>query len=69
MRLLSSVGQRIQYSVFECDLTNEALAGLEIKIAEAINRRTDRVNFYPVCAACFNRAREVGAPCQPRPDW
>lgn len=67
-RILKDCGERIQYSVFECELTPERLTALRDRLLALVNPRTDRVHFYPVCQACFGRATSIGAPYAPQPE-
>lgn len=39
-------GQRVQYSVFECSLTDVQLAQLEHRLLRCINPREDRLRVY-----------------------
>lgn len=58
--LLKDYGVRVQYSVFECDLSAERLAVVKEKMLALINPRKDRVHFYPVCQGCFGKAESLG---------
>jgi len=59
-KLMLSYGERVQYSVFECDLTPERLAELQERLVPMIRPKFDRVHFYPICANCFSRATALG---------
>jgi len=61
-RLLLDYGERIQYSVFECELTPPRLNALQERLTTMINTRTDRVHFYPLCQTCFGKAASIGSP-------
>ena len=67
-RLLMDFGERIQYSVFECELTPARLESVRQRLAAVINPRTDRIHFYPLCQTCFGRATSIGAPYALVPD-
>lgn len=49
--LLKDHGARVQYSVFECRLDNQALAGLRTAINNEL-APADQVRWYPLCRYC-----------------
>lgn len=51
-KTLLDFGDRVQYSVFECVLDNDALLELKHKIKKIIVEEKDRVRIYTVCANC-----------------
>lgn len=51
--LLSAVGQRVNYSVFECELSKRKLNSLRDEIKALINNRQDSVIYYPLCLNCL----------------
>lgn len=59
-RLLANRGERVQYSVFECDLTPAGYSELQEQILALVNPRRDRIHWYPLCQACWGRARSIG---------
>ncbi len=48
VKLLEGVGQRIQYSVFEAQLSESQLKQLQRNIFQRIEA-TDRVHYFPLC--------------------
>lgn len=46
---LENVGQRIQYSVFECYLNNKKLNTLKKRLATIINPKEDNIRYYSIC--------------------
>lgn len=58
--ILSEYGVRIQYSVFECDLTDKKAAILKNKISPFISKKTDSVFFIPFCGKCEKKRFSVG---------
>lgn len=60
-KLLAGFGERVQYSVFECELTAERYALVRERLAGLANAKQDRVHFYPICRGCFGRAETIGA--------
>ena len=60
MNTLKDFGQRVQYSVFECDLTRARLAEIKRRLESLIDQRKDRVHIYAMCDACFFRSESMG---------
>jgi len=61
-KLLTGYGERIQFSVFECHLTTARYLELRNRLVPLVQPRLDRVSFYPLCQACFDRAETLGPP-------
>jgi CRISPR-associated protein Cas2 len=57
---LKDYGRRVQYSVFECDLDDDALRQLCERLDFDIDRATDSCRFYRLCAACAGQVRILG---------
>lgn len=53
VKLLEKVGVRVNYSVFECMLTDSQYEKLRRDIGSAINRKEDSVVYYPICVDCY----------------
>lgn len=53
VKLLEKVGVRVNYSVFECMLTDSRYEKLRRDIGGAINRKEDSVIYYPICVDCY----------------
>jgi len=64
--LLADYGQRVNYSVFECELEGKEFAQLQAQLARLIDDREDRVIFYRLCAGCRDRKSALGLPFQDR---
>lgn len=60
MNTLKNFGLRVQYSVFECELTIARLDELRERLRTLIDPRCDRVHVYPLCDACFFRSENMG---------
>jgi CRISPR-associated protein Cas2 len=60
MNTVKDFGLRVQYSVFECDLTMERANQLFERLRSLIDPRSDRVHMYPLCDACFFRIQSLG---------
>ena len=55
MRLLKDFGQRVQLSVFECDLDEETYRKMKRGVEELIDKKKDRVRYYRLCRQCVDR--------------
>jgi CRISPR-associated protein Cas2 len=52
-KLLEGFGQRVQYSVFECDLTESQYAALKRKLQRVLKSdEGDSLRTYRLCATC-----------------
>ncbi|GAB4528070.1 MAG: CRISPR-associated endonuclease Cas2 [Pleurocapsa sp.] len=58
--ILSSYGQWMQYSLFECDLTKTEYAKLRSRLNKIINSETDSIRFYFLCGCCQNKIERIG---------
>lgn len=62
-RTLEGYGTRVQYSVFECDLTEKRYRELYEKLLKLANGMTDGSTcFYPVCKDCEKKKQIIGIP-------
>lgn len=55
MKLLEKVGMRINFSVFECMLTDWQYEQLKRSILQSINIKYDSVVYYPICLGCYSK--------------
>lgn len=60
VKIMESYGQRAQYSVFECDITDRQQMTLQGKLSEVIDDEEDDVRFYPLNQADVHRVRTLG---------
>lgn len=56
-------GQRIQYSVFECYLTDKQLNHLQQQLKATINPREDHIRYYQLCPKCHKKIQHSGSAC------
>jgi CRISPR-associated protein Cas2 len=56
--ILEGYGERVQFSVFECDLKTEFVKGMKNKIQKVI-KKEDTVRYYYLCADCIARVEVV----------
>ena len=59
-RCLDDYGDRVQYSVFEMLLDRRLFDNLVADLSARIDPAEDRVNIYPVCAACMKKSVFLG---------
>ena len=57
---LLEYGVRVQYSVFECDLTEKDVKAIMEKAEELIDLATDSVLMYPLCKNCVGKRIRIG---------
>jgi CRISPR-associated protein Cas2 len=59
-KVLKSYGQWMQYSVFECDLTETQYAKLRSRLSNLINPGEDSIRFYFLCKCCEGKVERIG---------
>lgn len=59
-KMLKSYGQWMQYSVFECDVTDSEYAKLRSRLSKVIKPEEDSIRFYFLCACCKNKVERIG---------
>ena len=60
-RICVAYGQRVQNSVFECDVDAATLAELRNELVKAIDESVDSLRFYNLGDNYKNRITQVGA--------
>lgn len=55
MKVLEVIGDRVNFSVFECMLTDVQYRNLCCRLAKLVEARQDRINIYPICTECYAR--------------
>lgn len=55
VKLLERVGLRVNFSVFECMLTDAQYAKLQIDIQKKLKAKEDSVVYYPICIDCYSK--------------
>lgn len=58
--LLDHGGERVQYSVFECHITQRNLERLRQRIERIYDAEKDSVRFYFLCESCRPKALYMG---------
>jgi CRISPR-associated protein Cas2 len=59
-KLLLDYGNRVQYSVFECDLTEKQMAKLLKEVKAVISEQEDSVRVYRLCVGCVKEIKAIG---------
>lgn len=60
-RLCRDYGQRVQYSVFECQIDPAQWAKLRSRLIDEINEATDSLRFYRLGANWRGKIEHIGA--------
>lgn len=60
MKFLKDYGNRVQKSVFECNLSPGIYNQVKSGVAEIINKREDRVRYYRICKGCVEKVEISG---------
>jgi CRISPR-associated protein Cas2 len=55
VKILTKLGIRVNYSVFECMITDAQFEKMQIQIAKEMNTKEDQVIYYPICVNCFTK--------------
>ncbi|MCB5228884.1 MAG: CRISPR-associated endonuclease Cas2 [Candidatus Cloacimonetes bacterium] len=59
-KLLKNFGSPVQYSVFECLLTNEEIIEMKGRVKRLIRPKADHVRYYRLCKTCKSKTEVVG---------
>lgn len=57
---LLNFGQRVQYSVFECNLNKKQLAEMKKQLLPLIDREQDSLRIYRICDTCRKQVESFG---------
>jgi CRISPR-associated protein Cas2 len=60
MKFLKDYGDRVQKSVFECNLSSEVYKQVKSGVEGIINKRKDRVRYYRLCRGCTDKVEISG---------
>ncbi|MBE9226177.1 CRISPR-associated endonuclease Cas2 [Phormidium sp. LEGE 05292] len=58
--ILKSYGQWMQFSLFECNLTDTQYAKLRSRLKKKIKPDQDSILFYFLCACCHGKVERIG---------
>jgi CRISPR-associated protein Cas2 len=59
-KILKSYGQWMQFSLFECNLTETQYAKLRARLGRVIKPEQDSIRFYFLCACCQGKVERIG---------
>lgn len=59
-KIMKDFGERVQYSVFECNLKESELNFLKTRLKNVIDMKQDSVIFYILCESCFEKIEQFG---------
>jgi CRISPR-associated protein Cas2 len=59
-KTLLRFGTPVQYSVFECDLSQRQLERMEKAVRSVIKKHEDNVRYYQLCRSCARSAEVFG---------
>jgi CRISPR-associated protein Cas2 len=57
---LKNYGEHIQYSVFECDISQIQIKKLQTDLKKIINQRQDSIRYYFLCQKCLDKVSIQG---------
>ncbi len=61
-QLLANFGDRVQKSVFECDISEAQFARLQGGVVSLIRPEADTVRYYRVCESCRAKMQAIPPP-------
>lgn len=59
-KTLEDFGTRVQYSVFECNLSRKHLERLKTRVARVIDSTEDNIRYYLLCNSCVRKLEYSG---------
>jgi CRISPR-associated protein Cas2 len=59
-KVLKSYGQWMQFSLFECNVTDTQYAKLRSRLNRLIHPEEDSIRFYFLCACCASKIERIG---------
>lgn len=67
-KILEDYGDRVQYSVFECNLSAKHLRRLTAELEEVMNDKEDSIRMYRLCSDCVKKIKAKGQAQPPAED-
>ena len=67
VKLMESIGTQMNYSVFECMLTEVQYRNMVARLTKLVLRGADWVNIYPICSECYARIQYIPPLTQTEP--
>lgn len=59
-KTLKNYGTWVQFSIFECSITEQNYLILKNKLNKLIDKDEDSVRFYFLCAECQHKVERIG---------
>ena len=59
--ILEGYGERVQFSVFECDIKPEQAKKLKDKISKVLEE-VDSIRYFSLCAECVSKVEVINGP-------
>ena len=59
VKIMEAIGTRMNYSVFECMLTDVQYNQMCTKLKKIVVRKEDWINIYPLCRECYARIQYI----------
>ncbi len=59
-RIMEDYGRRVQFSVFEADISRRRLAEIQQRVANTIDDANDGVKYFPLCERCLQHVAVYG---------
>ncbi|NSW87043.1 MAG: CRISPR-associated endonuclease Cas2 [Syntrophobacteraceae bacterium] len=59
-KIMKNYGERVQKSVFECNLGDEHFARMKDRVDSVIDHAEDSVRYYFICDKCIDNVDVVG---------
>ncbi|PID48377.1 MAG: CRISPR-associated endonuclease Cas2 [Proteobacteria bacterium] len=57
--MLDGFGARVNFSVYECEISKSKLAHLKSEIEKLVDKKQDSVRFYFLCENCLSKSYEL----------
>lgn len=59
VKVLEAIGHRVNFSVFECFLTDVQYKTMCERLTKNAVGKNDHVNIYPICTECYARIKYI----------
>jgi CRISPR-associated protein Cas2 len=59
-KVMESYGQRVQKSIFECELEGLAFLKMRTQVEHMIDPDEDSVKYFRLCSKCFEKGLAMG---------
>lgn len=58
---LKNFGKRVQYSVFECRLTDSRYKTMYLQLMQLSVKENGNIHLYPICENCASKIQIIGS--------